>query len=516
MNLSVIIPACNEEDTLPLILDEVQKLHPLEIIVVVNGSTDNTKQVAEKYGCKVIEYKEKLGLNIGRSMGAKAAIGEVLLFLDGDIPVPHKELLPFIEAIAEGHDIALNDLSWTLKRKVRPHPVAVAKYALNLFMKQEQMSVQALTAVPFAMKRAAAEKLGYALHAEPPLAQVEALLEGMSIVAPIAVDVIYTNKAREAHQEKIENSPFPLSTSEIIGDHMLAIHHLIEKKGVRGGLTDAERNRLYPKVYLPKRPEKIACSAIIPVGEEKETIEAVITEVKKAGVEEIIVIANGSDDETVQIAKSQNVVVIEFSEALGHNIPRAIGAMCSSGDVCLFIDGDIVIKSEDLLPYIKAAEQGVDVALNDLSCLLDQVYPLHSVSAAKYFLNIALKRPDLTINTLTAVPHAIRRETLEKIGYDSLMVPPLAHVLAIKNGCKVEPVHFVDVARTNRIRRDHVKINGIAKSTERILGDHIEALALLLELTDRRGGFPRKPRRFDLLEEFLQANHDNQENLTNE
>ncbi|MEK1828511.1 hypothetical protein AAAC51_04005 [Priestia megaterium] len=79
--------------------------------------------------------------------------------MDGDIAVPHEELMKYTKAIETGHDIALNNLSWTMKRKVRPHPVSIAKYMLNLCLQREDLSIQALTAIPHAIKKTSAAKI---------------------------------------------------------------------------------------------------------------------------------------------------------------------------------------------------------------------------------------------------------------------------------------------------------------------------------------------------------------------
>ncbi|EFI64414.1 glycosyltransferase, involved in cell wall biogenesis [Bacillus cereus SJ1] len=46
-SLSVIIPACNEIDTISDVIQSVKGLNPLEIIVVANGCTDGTEEVAD-------------------------------------------------------------------------------------------------------------------------------------------------------------------------------------------------------------------------------------------------------------------------------------------------------------------------------------------------------------------------------------------------------------------------------------------------------------------------------------
>ncbi|WP_257208046.1 glycosyltransferase family 2 protein, partial [Bacillus pseudomycoides] len=51
MKVSVVIPVHNEASTLSQVLVEVEKLEPYEIIVVDNGSTDETKEIAFQHHC---------------------------------------------------------------------------------------------------------------------------------------------------------------------------------------------------------------------------------------------------------------------------------------------------------------------------------------------------------------------------------------------------------------------------------------------------------------------------------
>lgn len=81
--LSIIIPAWNEEKYLPRLLDSIkaQTYKDYEIIVADAGSKDRTREIAKKYGCKVV----KGGMpGAGRNAGAKAAKGD-FLFLDADV-----------------------------------------------------------------------------------------------------------------------------------------------------------------------------------------------------------------------------------------------------------------------------------------------------------------------------------------------------------------------------------------------------------------------------------------------
>lgn len=84
MKISIIIPAYNEEEYLPKLLESIKKqdFKDYEVIVADAHSKDHTREIAENYGCTVVDG----GLpGIGRNRGAEIAEGELLLFLDSDL-----------------------------------------------------------------------------------------------------------------------------------------------------------------------------------------------------------------------------------------------------------------------------------------------------------------------------------------------------------------------------------------------------------------------------------------------
>lgn len=82
--LSIIIPTLNEEESIGTLLKAIKRQthKSLEVIIADAGSTDRTRQIAKKYGCRVIEGGPP---SIGRNRGAAAARGKYLLFLDADM-----------------------------------------------------------------------------------------------------------------------------------------------------------------------------------------------------------------------------------------------------------------------------------------------------------------------------------------------------------------------------------------------------------------------------------------------
>src|SRR5262245_3912525 len=83
--ISVIIPAHNEEAYLAGTLAALRRQsHPAyEIIVVANGCTDHTAEVA-RGGCDQLITLSQRGLSAARNSGARRAQGELLVFLDAD------------------------------------------------------------------------------------------------------------------------------------------------------------------------------------------------------------------------------------------------------------------------------------------------------------------------------------------------------------------------------------------------------------------------------------------------
>ncbi|HDR6304753.1 MULTISPECIES: glycosyltransferase family 2 protein [Bacillus] len=505
MKVSVVIPVHNEASTLSKVLAEVKKLEPYEIIIVDNGSTDGTKEIALQHHCRVIYYNHSLGNDVGRAIGAREAKGEIVLFLDGDIVMKSEELYPFIKGIQQGHQIVLNNLTWSVYLKVRPHYTTVGKYMLNRYLNKKEFVVGSLIAIPHAISREVIEKLGWWNLTDPALFQAMAMSRGVDISDMASVDVIYTNKVRPVHTGTSPDSPYPKATSRIMGDHLRALQYITETYGKRGGFSEGNRDREFIGKYKPVelKKEKAKYSAIIPVSEEKTTIRSVIQEVKKAGVDEIIIVANGADIETIKQVNLENVIVVEVTKTLGNNVARAIGAMHATAEICLFVDGDFAIPAKKLVPFLRAIEDGSDMALNDLQCLLDIFHPADPISMGKYFVNLVAKRPDLWNNSLTAVPHAIHKKVIEKIGYDSLIIPPLAQMKAILEGFSITTVEFVDVITTNRVRPEqHEFVNGRISAFDRIFGDQLEAIAYLLQYTDERGGFTDGDRDREIIQQL--------------
>lgn len=234
--VSVIIPAMNERRTIGRVIREAYRVHPqTEVIVVVNGSKDGTEKIAARAGARLVVMKEALGHDVGRSIGAHHATGNVLLFSDADIVIPSKKLKPLVHAVLDGCDVALNGYEGP-KSRVDVHSVVLAKHALNIALGRGDLGGASLTTIPHAMSRKALETIGFAELCVPPKAHALAILAGLQIRTVPPIDVGRPNPVRRRRARRKD----PLETL-IVGDHVEAMERLLAALGPRGPYPDESR-----------------------------------------------------------------------------------------------------------------------------------------------------------------------------------------------------------------------------------------------------------------------------------
>jgi len=113
MRISLILPAKNEAEGLRQTLPGMRELLPdAEIIVVDDGSTDETAAVARQFGAIVLSSPYSMGNGAAIKRGARAASGEILMFMDAD-GQHNANLIPRLLAkLDQGYDMVVGARGW--------------------------------------------------------------------------------------------------------------------------------------------------------------------------------------------------------------------------------------------------------------------------------------------------------------------------------------------------------------------------------------------------------------------
>ncbi len=108
MRLSVILPAKNEAEGLRQTLPRLREAQPdAELIVVDDGSSDDTAEVAAAHGAKVLSSPYSMGNGAAIKRGARAATGEILVFMDADGQHDAAEIASLLDRLGQGYDMVV-------------------------------------------------------------------------------------------------------------------------------------------------------------------------------------------------------------------------------------------------------------------------------------------------------------------------------------------------------------------------------------------------------------------------
>ena len=108
MKISIVLPAKNESAAIGQTLQKLRMQCALaEIIVVNDGSTDDTAAVAQAAGARVVHHPYSKGNGAAIKTGARAATGDVIVFMDADGQHDPADIARLLSTLDEGHDMVV-------------------------------------------------------------------------------------------------------------------------------------------------------------------------------------------------------------------------------------------------------------------------------------------------------------------------------------------------------------------------------------------------------------------------
>jgi len=108
MHLSIILPCLNESQSLKNLIPTLTEIYPnAEVIVVNDGSSDDSANIAQTAGAKVITHPYSMGNGAAIKSGARAASGDILVFMDADGQHDPQDIERLLAELGHGYDMVV-------------------------------------------------------------------------------------------------------------------------------------------------------------------------------------------------------------------------------------------------------------------------------------------------------------------------------------------------------------------------------------------------------------------------
>ena len=126
--VSLVIPAKDEATALPFLLSQLKQVCAyVELIVVDDGSTDDTVRMCRDAGVKVISHPYPKGNGAAIKTGTRAATGDYIVFMDGDGQHDPADIEKLVAKAEEGYDLVVG------ARSGREAQASLARWSANSF-----------------------------------------------------------------------------------------------------------------------------------------------------------------------------------------------------------------------------------------------------------------------------------------------------------------------------------------------------------------------------------------------
>ncbi|MDQ0207858.1 glycosyltransferase [Alkalicoccobacillus murimartini] len=453
--LHVIIPAMDEADTISGVLDEVNRLLPDRVIVVVNGSTDQTAHIARQKGATVLHYRTALGNDLGRAIGALHSEADIYLFTDADIVIKAEDYLPFIKDIEGGGDVSINSVDWVTKVP-NADMISFARYFINYIQGKVELRAENVLTIPHAFSKKALNTISKEALTSPILANSIAIDKGLKVLVPHDIDVLAVNKLRQNHIAK-QGEVLSEAMQRMHGDMLEALDYLFSE---HGSTLTFPRHRVVHPIAHHDRLEWQAKSAtkrrsvILAITDEDENIDSILSTVKEIDVE-LVTVVSQKNKEAEEVLRKKSIPFISLSETYSEGVYFYIGSQFAQGDSLLFLPSDVQIEKRQIeLFFEKAEEVDVDISINDQLAYLKSIEDMSIIHVGARLLNANVNEHSLSVSSLLTPPFAMNRSVLTKLDQTYLQKPGRAHIQALSNGLKLSTATAVDCTNQSKRKED--------------------------------------------------------------
>ncbi|RED57095.1 hypothetical protein DFP95_1116 [Cohnella lupini] len=231
---SAVLCAGASETALQEVLAQLETLPLQEIVIVLGDPTERMFNLGRTRRNTVIaSLSNSVDSDVGRALGAKLTGVDTVLFVDGEHAVHADILARFLWECETNCDIALNDLSARMGLFHQRDRVDRFHEFLNASLNREDLTINSMSVLPYAVNRHALDTLGAAALAVPAKAHALAIVNGLKIgFGGSAVNGNPRNGIERDANWRIA-----------AGDHVEAWREAMSVRGSRLLFNDSTRNR---------------------------------------------------------------------------------------------------------------------------------------------------------------------------------------------------------------------------------------------------------------------------------
>jgi glycosyltransferase involved in cell wall biosynthesis len=199
------------------------------------------------------------------------------------------------------------------------------------------------------------------------------------------------------------------------------------------------------------------CSIILPAKNEAAALELLLPQLRELFAnEEIIVVDDGSSDQTLAVCEANSVRVIAHPHSMGNGAAVKSGARAATGDILIFMDADGQHRPSDISGLVEKFKQGFEMVVGARTS--GSQAGVHRAFANSFYNKLATWMVGQNVEDLTSGFRVVKADKFRKFLYllpNGFSYPTTITMSFFRAGL---PVAYVPIVAPKRVGKSHIRL----------------------------------------------------------